>query len=264
VTAERLRANRRRTARARLRVPPALLAGALVVAGSGAGLIASRHLALPRLAWPSADAWLRGERFTVHHVDWIGLRALRAEDLVAVLGLEPGMPLLDVDSENLAGRLAKHPRIARARALRIPPDRLLLSVEEREPLGVLETSGEGFDASGRQFPLAPAEAEALPRVAGDPWVAADLLRAARERGLELASVRAPKRGEVSFRPAGREVLVRVGEDASAALERWQRVAATGLDLRHAAAEVDLRFRDSAVLRAPGSKDETNRGGNREP
>ncbi len=262
MTVERLRANRRRAARRPMRVPAWLVAALLVVAGVGGGLVASRGLAFPRVAVPSLDAWLRSERFSVHHVDWVGLRALRGEDLVGALGLRPGVPLVDVDADALAARLAPHPRIARARALRIPPDRLLIAVEERLPLGVLEGTGEGFDAEGKRFALAPGEAEGLPRVSGDPAAAADLLRAARERGLELGPVRA-ERGDVRFRPAGRDLEVRIGADADAGLDAWLRVAASGLERRHGAALVDLRFRNSAVLRARANGD-SNRGGRDEP
>jgi hypothetical protein len=168
------------------------------------------------------------------------------------------MALVDVDPEALTAKLAPHPRIARVRALRIPPDRLLVAVDERVPLGVLEGSGDGFDAAGERFPLAAGEADGLARVSGDSVVAAQVLEAARARGLAIDAVEAGKSG-VRFRPAGREVLVRVGADAASGLDAWLRVAASGLDRTHRANEVDVRFRGSAVLRAQ-ARDEPNRGG----
>jgi cell division protein FtsQ len=260
VTVERLRANRRRPRRARSRVGMPLLAGALLAAGAIGGLVGSRTASLAALRLPSLSGWLRGAPFSVRHVDVIGLHALRAEDVVAELGLRPGTPLLDVDPEAIAAKLAPNPRIAGVRALRIPPDRLLVAVEERAPIGVLADSGRGFDAEGRRFALAPGEGDGLPRVAGDPVAAAGLLAAARERGVEIASVEASAAGDVRFRPAGSEALVRVGADADAGLDGWLRVAASGLERAHGAREVDLRFRGSAVLRARDSQ--ASKGGER--
>ncbi len=264
MTAERLRGKRtrrtpRRRAGARRRVALALL---LLLLGIGGGLAASRLVpALARAQLPSLGSWLRGERFRLRHVDWLGLRTLDGPALVAALEIAPQTPLVDLDVSAVLARLAKHPRIAHANGVRIPPDRLLLSVEERTPIAVLAGGSAGVDAGGARFSLAPGEALGLPELRGETARALPLLVAARERGLALASVSAAAPGDVRFRPSDLEVDVRVGVDPARALQDWERVAKTGLVRGYGAGEVDLRFANGAVLRSFASKDE--KGGKRD-
>jgi hypothetical protein len=266
MTAERLRGNRRRRrgaperarSGARRRIA---LAALLLGVGIGGGVAATRLVpALVRDRLPSIDGWLRGERWRLRHVDVLGLRTLDGPALVRSIGLAEGTPLVDLDVDAVLARLAEHPRVARASGVRIPPDRLLLSVEERVPIAQLAPGGDGIDALGARFPLAPGEADGLPRLSGDSARALPLLVAARERGLALASVSAGKPGDVRFRPADLEVDVRVGHDPARALADWERVAGTGLVRGYGAGEVDLRFANGAVLRSFASKDD--KGGKR--
>jgi hypothetical protein len=254
MTAERLRRNRRRRrgapGQARARARRIALAALLVALGIGAGLAATRIVpSLARDRLPSLESWLRGERWRLRHVDVLGLRTLDGPALVRSIGLAEGTPLVDLDVDAVLARLAEHPRVARASGVRIPPDRLLLSVEERVPIALLAPGADGIDAGGARFPLAPGEAEGLPQLSGDSARALPLLVAARERGLALASVSAARPGDVRFRPADLEVDVRVGNDPERALSDWQRVARTGLVRGYGAGEVDLRFANGAVLRS---------------
>ncbi len=260
MTAERLRGNRRRrrrsAGRGRARAQRRWLLLVLWLAlGVGGGLAASRIApALARDHLPSLGTWLRGERWRLHHVDLLGLRTLDAAALVAWIGVAQGTPLVDLDVEAVLARAAEHPRVARASGLRIPPDRLLVSVEERVPIARLAPSGEGIDAEGARFPLAPGEADGLPELRGDRARALPLLLAARERGVALASVSAGAPGDLRFRPAELAVDVRVGHDPARALADWERVAKTGLVRGYGAGEVDLRFANGAVLRAFAARD----------
>jgi len=260
MTAERLRGNRRRRpprTRVLRRLLPALL---LVLVGVAGGLVASRLVpALFGARVSAVEEWLRGERFRLRHVDWLGLRTLEGPALVDTLGIPADTALIDLDVDAVLARLAKHPRVASAAGLRIPPDRLLLSVEERVPIAVVGTGSEGVDAAGVRFPLAPGEADGLPLLSGDASRALPLVRAARERGVALASVSAGPPGDVRFRPADVDVVVRVGADADRALQDWERVATSGLVRGYGAGEVDLRFANGAVLRSFRSKHE-NEGG----
>lgn len=195
------------------------------------------------------------EHLRLRAIEVIGLRALEAEALVADLGLVRGTPLRAIDVEAVAARVSAHPRVATCRVLRIPPDRLLLKVEERRPAARL-ASGEGIDLTGARFDLVGDEGADLPRLEGEAESALPLFRAAEELGLQIERALATAPDDVRFRPAGRDVWVRVGPAPARALRDWLRLAETGLMAGGLVAggrgtegrEVDLRFAGSAVLR----------------
>ena len=159
-----------------------------------------------------------------------------------------GTPLVDLDPQRVADALATHPRIARARAMRLPPDRLVISLVERVPVALEAQSGLALDASGERFPPLSDEVARLPLLSGDPRVALPVIAAARESGLNLASVDARGRGEVRVRTLGRAVQLVVGRDAKASFADWRQLADSDLVESQGAQEVDLRFRSNPVLR----------------
>jgi cell division protein FtsQ len=182
-------------------------------------------------------------------VEVIGARALPAEALVRLAALEPGARLIDVDPDAAAARVAAHPRVRSCRAMRLPPDRVVLRVRERVPLARLEGAHDGIDREGERVPLTAEEIERLPVVRGDAEAALAALGAAHDAGLELASVEARGRADVLLRPVGDGRAIRVGPDAASELASLARLEEVGLLARFPAGEVDMRFRDRAVLRA---------------
>jgi hypothetical protein len=240
-----------------------ILPRALWLGPASVALLIALVAARPALAlFESFGEWLRGPRFSLRSVEVIGLERLAAGELVASLAIPSGTPLLDIDSELVGEQTRAHPRIATASALRLPPDLLLLVVEERRPIAVLAADGSGIDAEGERLPLLDGEADGLPRARGDLAALLPLLRAAHDMDVRLVAAEADGAGDVRFQPEGLEVWVRVGREPERSLEDWLRLVGTGLVGGYAAREVDLRFRDSAVLRAVDkdsvSKDE--RGG----
>ena len=159
-----------------------------------------------------------------------------------------GPDLLDVDPEVVVQILAKHPRIERARAARLLPDRLVIVVSERVPVALEMKSGLGIAENGAVFPLAKGEAARLPQVSGEAKRALPILLAARALGLSLATVDAPRAKNVRVRALGRPTVLVVGRDERASLHDWQQLAESGLIESTGAREVDLRFRGSPVLR----------------
>jgi hypothetical protein len=221
---------------------------AATAAGTVAGLAyAAGHAQLMGGLRDELRAALREPRFWLRRVDFIGLDSLRAAELWSLAGVEHGTPLIDLDTTRLSGAVAAHPRVASCRAVRLPPDRLVVEVEERVPIARDAQRGEGIDASGERFPLLPGEGEALPRLEGMTVLALPLLLAARAHGVALEAVDA-RPGDLRIRPAGSSALVRLGNDAERSLHTWQRVRASGLVEAYGAAEVDLRFPGDAVLR----------------
>jgi hypothetical protein len=204
----------------------------------------------------SALDWLgslRGERFQLRAVEWLGLEHVAAGELLERAGLRGGTPLVDLDLATIEAAVAAHPRVARCRAGRLPPDRLLVEVEEREPLAVLEAGGSGVDAEGHRFPLAPGELETLPRLSGDADAAVPLLVAARDAGVALGSIRVVGAQDVRFVARGHEVEVRTAGDPARSLQDWTRLLASGLLAAHGARSIDLRFPGEAVLSEFDSK-----------
>lgn len=191
---------------------------------------------------------LRGERFWLRHVDFVGIDALEPDELWRALEIAPGTALLDVDPEVVVQILARHPRIARVRAARLPPDRLLIAVRERVPVALEMSTGLGIAENGAVFPLKPGEAARLPQVSGQAERALPIIRAARELGLRLATVHAPRAKDIRVRALGRPTVLVVGRDEGASLHDWKLLADSGLVESTGARVVDLRFRGSPVLR----------------
>jgi len=190
----------------------------------------------------------RGSAFRLHHVDFMGVRALDREALWRRCGVAAGTPLLDLDPDAVAGALLREPRVARARALRLFPDRLAIAISEREPVAVESASGAALDADGKRFPLLPGEAELLPVVSGDLQRVLPVLAAARADGMHVASVEAARSGEVHVRLLGRATRLVVGDDPRTSFADWRALADTELVDSEGAQEVDLRFKKNPVLR----------------
>lgn len=190
----------------------------------------------------------RGEVFRLRHVDFVGVRALDRDALWQLTGVAANTPLVDVDPERAALAVGKHPRVSRARCLRIPPDRLVISISERTPVALEVASGLALDANGTRFPLLPGEAERLPQLSGEPRLALPVLAAARELGLNLANVHAPRADEIHVRTLGRNVRLVVGRDARASFVDWRALSDADVVESVGAQEVDLRFKNNPVLR----------------
>lgn len=229
----------------------------------GAALPRPLKLGLALLALVFAAAWvrhhgyldfeflragLRGPVFALRHVDFLGARTLDRLELCRRAGLAEGTPLVDLDPEEAANLLATHPRIALVRAMRLPPDRLVISLTERVPVALEAQSGLALDASGERFPPLSDEVARLPLLSGDPRLGLPVIAAARASGVNLASVEARARGEVRVRTLGRAVQLVVGRDPQAAFADWRALADSDLVESQGAREVDLRFRSNPVLR----------------
>jgi hypothetical protein len=228
------------------RALPRPLVGVLgLVALVFAGLWAQHHGYLDARALREG---LRGDRFVLRHVDFVGIGELDPVALWQSVGIAEGTPLLDVDPELVVAALAAHPRVARVRAARLPPGRLVIGVLERVPVALEMSSGLGLAENGARFPLQAGEAERLPQVSGEARRALPVIAAARALGMNLATVDAPRARDVRVRALGRATVLVVGRDQDASLADWQQLAGSGLVESTGAREVDLRFRGNPVLR----------------
>jgi hypothetical protein len=218
--------------------------GAVLAAGLGA--LARRAGAERGLDAGFLRAQLRRPGLELRRVDFVGARALEPEALWRTAGIAPGCALIDVDPDAVAARLRTHPRIARARAARVPPGRLVIGIREREPVALDARTREGIDAAGARFALSADEQDGLPLLSGDLAHALEVVAAARGLGIALHSVDAQAHGSL-VQPAGQAVTLWLAVP-DRDLQGWLALRASGLLARHRAREIDLRFEGSAVLR----------------
>jgi len=221
----------------------------------------------------SAPGWGRGEeRFLLSEFEVRGNRVLTRDEVVALSGAQMGENLLDVRISVLEEAVAASPRVERARARRVLPDRVVVTLDEKRPAALVTAGVDGiFELTDDGTVLPPAAQTAavdLPVITGavgEVSVGADsvspeltealaLLARAREvsEGLwmEISEVRiAPGSGLVIYTVAdGAEIRVGSGALSSRDLESLWRVIS---DIRGRGLEaetIDLRFKDQVVVR----------------
>jgi cell division septal protein FtsQ len=188
--------------------------------------------------------------------------------IAAASGVERGAALAGVDPAQVAARVAQHPWVAEARALRLPSGRLLLGVTERTPAALVAVPPDGalwaVDAAGVAFaPAAGAELPALPRLvaaaAVEPGQADPDLVTGVALARALPRFRLPPGTEVHLAAPGdadgfslqlpdlaaQVVLGR--EEPESRLDELVRLLGSHLPEVEHASRVDLRFRGQAVL-----------------
>jgi cell division protein FtsQ len=226
----------------------ALVLGVLVGALRGDALLAS--------AFP--------ERATRVRFAVIGNERTSAEELAAAAGVPPGTGLGALDLVAVEAAVGGHPWVRKVRVAALPPDRLILAVEEREPVAVARLANGTLlvDRDGTAF--APAsEGTDLPelRGAGAPGGAplaegVALLAALQAEGLaapralilggEDGAVPALELGSDAAAPSARVLLGR--DDHAEKLARLAELLRADPPELSSAAEIDLRFGEDVVLR----------------
>jgi cell division protein FtsQ len=94
---------------------------------------------------------------SVRHTVVIGLEAVPEEEVLAAAAVVPGTPLLQVDTDAVAERVATIRRVASARVQREYPSSLRITIVERVPVVVKEypDGPHLFDRDGVDFATAP-------------------------------------------------------------------------------------------------------------
>jgi cell division protein FtsQ len=203
----------------------------------------------------------------VEAVEVLGSKRLTAVEVARAAGLERGATYDAAEPERVARTLGEHAWIAVAHAARLPGGTVVLSVQEREPLAVIETRGGplGVDAEGRPFAVLDShEARDLPRLRCEntppPGEAdariADAIRLARslpKRGLAMPRVievgnAGDPEGLVLRLPGLDARFVLGAEDLEARVGKMVELLAKQPAEVVDAASVDLRFAGQAVLR----------------
>jgi cell division protein FtsQ len=158
-------------------------------------------------------ALMHAARFRVSQIDVLGAVQVDPAWIRAVSGVQVGVPLLEVDTEEVKQRVAAIPLLASVEATRHWPSTVQLTVTERTPVA-LAASAAGpqlVDSTGYAYEAAPKPAPALPRLAadrvapGDPDTAAGLavlasLSPAVREKLQVVEVAAPS--QITLRLVG--------------------------------------------------------------
>ena len=94
---------------------------------------------------------LAGPHLRLANLAIAGNDRVTAGELVAAAGLRAGLPITAVDTGAVRAALTRHPWIREARVVTLPPDSVIVSVTEREPVAVAildEDSGSASALSG--------------------------------------------------------------------------------------------------------------------
>ncbi|WHT21357.1 FtsQ-type POTRA domain-containing protein [Crossiella sp. CA-258035] len=104
--------------------------------------------------------------FAVREVRIDGLKALSAEEIRTAANVPEGTPLLQVDTAEVAARIGTVPRVFTVNVERSFPSSLVVTVDERTPVGVFN-GAEGpqlVDGTGRAYATVPKPPDGLPVV----------------------------------------------------------------------------------------------------
>lgn len=219
-----------------------------------------------------APGWGRGpDGFRIARVDVRGNEVLTAAEIEMLAGLEPGGSLLSVSVASVEKALTSSPRIERAEASRLLPDRIVIRLAEKLPLAFVETPSGVVEVADdltvlpevamTAFVDVPTVTGAIGEVSGErvddgaELVAAlDLIRKARELSpalwMDMSEIHiAPGSGLIIYTVAD-GAQIRVGSGALDA-DGLRRLSLVLEDLRAKGARaesIDLRFKDQAVVK----------------
>jgi len=236
-------------------------------------------LALAGPVIAGAGAWLAPLRQALDR-EVLGLRTIcvlgagrvSAEEIAAKTGLAEGTSLLEISPHEIESRLRTHPWIREAHVMRLVPGRLLVEVALREPVArvamasaevgagvlvdaegraIVQTAGEPFPllpvivsprlpAAGEVVPALSAAAAAVGAVAHSAF-------AGTSATFFLGAENDPNSVSLQLPQLSARVLLGTG-DLDQKLARLALVLAGDTTPARAAAEIDLRFADQAVLR----------------
>ncbi len=128
------------------------------VVASAVVLVAGMGYAISR-----ASMWGRREEpFVLSEVEVVGNEVLTEGEVVALSGLEVGSNLLSVSISDVEESVASSPRVERAQALRLLPDRIVVRLDETPPAAfVVAAAGECIEVTDAGLVLPTAERSTL-------------------------------------------------------------------------------------------------------
>ncbi|MGE5379530.1 MAG: cell division protein FtsQ/DivIB [Methylocystaceae bacterium] len=233
-----------------------------------------RRLGLPVALFIALVAlyfFLHSSIFNITSIETSGQKTLSGDGITALSGLTTGVNIFEVDTEQSAQKVMKHPRVKTCEVVRHLPARLEIKVVERVPWAVIPIENEFLlvDEQGvvmekltdwppQQVPVVTADLESKTvrlgqRIKGIPTV----YRIAKALPINNVTI-----SEYHYDAATNEVLIytlsgteiRVGDASNLKekLEAWPEVVRLLNNPRQPVAYVDLRFKGHPVIRYKGS------------
>jgi cell division protein FtsQ len=273
IACQRRRGHRLRRLRRSLRLAGAAIGTALVLLAVAVTGVAGAH------------ALRRSGLLAVTDLSVAGARRIPEATVRAAAGIDPGADLLAIDAGAVVDRLEAVPGVLRAHLVRHLPNRVVITIEEREPYALVNLSrpdgASGLvwvDPDG--YLVAPERQGAMPSlpilsgVEPPPATAGEPVGDRLQAGLTLlrALQRAPGRAagrisEVDLEPAAGPVLYLIDgvavwlghEGWDERLARLETVLGRLGEQTEPVESVDLRFRDQVVLRPRPAKPAAQKG-----
>ena len=221
--------------------------------------------------WLWADGWLKRTEdwlrnyvaqgtaeagLKIGNVDIVGRNNLPLADIKAAIGVEKGAPLLGVDLDLVQARLQKNPWVRDVTIRRALPDRLVITITERQPVaiwldadggpGIVDADGvvlrqSGFENFGPLLAVTGKDAEKkasalIALLKGQPDVAVRIKRAVfvSQRRWDLV--------------VDQDTVVKLpGDDAGLALARLAKAQADTKIMDQGLKSIDLRQADRLIL-----------------
>jgi cell division septal protein FtsQ len=191
--------------------------------------------------------------FRLRRVQVVGARYVRADSIVALLGVDTTRSIWD-ETDELVTRVRTHPQVSDVEISRRVPGTLVVTVTERVPVAFVPTQRglQPLDATGRPLSIDPSRVNVdLPVLARRDTTVLRLLGELRERSPQIyervSAARRARRGEIVLELG--DVNVRALDDVT--VERLADILPVEADLarRHArVTELDLRYRDQVIAR----------------
>jgi len=99
--------------------------------------------------------WLNAqELFSLKDIKVEGNRFAKKSELLNLIKVEPSVSLLEFDTQKIANQVEQHPLIQRATVSRSLPSSLVIRVQEKEPLAILNNSVLlALDEKGQPMPV---------------------------------------------------------------------------------------------------------------
>jgi cell division protein FtsQ len=191
--------------------------------------------------------------FRLRRVQVVGARYVRADSIVALLGVDTTRSIWD-ETDELIARVRQHPQVSDVEIARRVPGTLVVTVTERIPVAFVPTARglQPLDAAGRTLPIDPSRVNVdLPVLARRDTAVLRLLGELRERSPQLYErVSAARRagraeivlelGAITVRAMGDITVERLGDILPVEADLARRQARV--------AELDLRYRDQVIAR----------------
>jgi cell division protein FtsQ len=191
--------------------------------------------------------------FRLRRVQVVGARYVRADSIVARLGVDTTRSIWD-ETDELIARVRQHPQVSDVEIARRVPGTLVVTITERIPVAFVPTARglQPLDAAGRTLPIDPSRVNVdLPVLARRDTAVLRFLGELRERSPQLyervSAARRAGRGEIVLELGA--ITVRAMGDIT--VERLGDILPVEADLarRQArVAELDLRYRDQVIAR----------------